>query len=176
MPMKLLYGKTNIAITALISMLCAILGGFGASRMVAMYQNNRLKSAWWARTITMISYPSTRQATILGVCAGLIAGYLWCRYMFNRTEKYLALKNPCLITLLGEGIVMSLTLGWMFCAVLLIEIHVNAGIKLDAREFSTFLPLCMSLSITSALVAGGILSEIWWFGVSRHIKKRGSLV
>lgn len=169
--MKLFYGKSNIAITALISMLCAIFGGFGASCMMAMYQKNRLIVLFdWKTSATV------NQATILGLCAGLVAGYLWCRYMYHRTARYLELRNPCLITLLGEGIVMSLTLGWIFCAVVLLEISVNAAVQLDAREFSTFLPLCMSLSIVSALIAGGILSEAWWIGVSHYIKKRGSTV
>ena len=56
--------------------------------------------------------------------------------------------------------------------VLLLEIHVNAHDRLDAREFSTFLPLCMSLSLGSALLAGGILSEAWWFGICHIVKKR----
>lgn len=169
--MKLFDEKKNIAITAAISLFCATLGAVGGSRMAIVYYNNRLLSAWWAKTANLLYFSQTRHGLIWGACAGLIAGYLWCRYMSHRTAKYLELNNPSLITLVGEGVIMSITLGWMYCALLLLEIHLNSPKKLSARELSTLLPLCMSLSLLVSLLAGTFLSEIWWLRTSYQQKK-----
>ena len=159
--MGLFYEKRNVVRTAVISLLCMALGAVGGSRIAIIYLNNRIKSAWWATTPHLLQIPITRFGMIVGACCGLIGGYLWCRYMAHRTKYYLAFDKPHKPYLLGEGIIMAVTLGWLSGAVMLMEIHVNASVQLPVRDFWTLIPVCIAFALSASLMAGSFFAVIW---------------
>ena len=161
--MGLFYEKINVVRTAVISLLCMAVGAVGGSRIAIIYHNNRLMSGWWATTPGLLNNPLTRFGMIVGGCCGIIVGYLWCRYMAHRTKLYKAFEKPYRPYLIGEGIIIAVTLGWLSGAVILAELHVNASAQLLVRDFWTLIPICIAFTLLASLIAGCVFSFAWTF-------------
>ncbi|MCK5114378.1 MAG: hypothetical protein KAR11_06420 [Phycisphaerae bacterium] len=143
----------------------AAIGGFVGIMGGFLYSQDWFRTVRWVKFEKILNYPLTTPGVITGLCCGLVAGYVWVRFMMHRTRKFRQLDAPRTSLLVGEGMLMGLTLGWVCGAVHLIVIHgiaISRGITMSAKSFFTFMPITIAASLFIGLTAGLVGGIVWW--------------